>query len=70
MIMPILFTLPIPAVKRILKMEGLDKDGAYTYSTKRTSIHAAELEFNGNTLFVTGINHSIFGWMMLNNIKK
>ena len=29
---------------------GLDKDGAYSYSTKRTSIHAAELEFNGATL--------------------
>jgi beta-xylosidase len=29
---------------------GLDKDGAYSYSTKRTSIHAAELEFNNSTL--------------------
>ncbi|MDB5127802.1 family 43 glycosylhydrolase [Mucilaginibacter sp.] len=29
---------------------GLDKDGAYTYSSRRTSIHAAELEFDGNTL--------------------
>jgi len=29
---------------------GLDKDGAYSYSTKRTSIHAAELEFSNGTL--------------------
>jgi hypothetical protein len=29
---------------------GLDKDGAYTYSSRRTSIHAAELEFDGGTL--------------------
>jgi beta-xylosidase len=29
---------------------GLDKDGTYTYSSKRTSIHAAELEFSDGTL--------------------
>lgn len=29
---------------------GLDKDGAYSYSTKRTSIHAAELEFADGAL--------------------
>ncbi|HMG07160.1 MAG TPA: family 43 glycosylhydrolase [Mucilaginibacter sp.] len=28
----------------------LDKDGCYSYSTKRTSIHAAELELNNGTL--------------------
>ncbi|OOQ56550.1 family 43 glycosylhydrolase [Mucilaginibacter pedocola] len=28
----------------------LDKDGGYTYSSKRTSIHAAELEFQDGTL--------------------
>jgi hypothetical protein len=29
---------------------GLDKDGAYTYSSKRTSIHAAELAYSNGTL--------------------
>ncbi|GAA4306877.1 family 43 glycosylhydrolase [Mucilaginibacter gynuensis] len=29
---------------------GHDKDGGFTYSTKRTSIHAAELEFENGTL--------------------
>lgn len=31
-------------------MSNTDADGAYSYTTKRTSIHVAELEFNGETL--------------------
>jgi hypothetical protein len=39
-----------PGRKKHFEDGGLDADGAYSYSTKRTSIHAAELEFNGETL--------------------
>ncbi|WP_354486217.1 hypothetical protein [Mucilaginibacter rubeus] len=38
-------------------MSNTDADGAYSYTTRRTSIHAAELEFNGETWFATGISH-------------